>query len=301
MMTFSASDIQHFYRHGWVKLDEAFPRDQTLLAQDAIWELMRARGHEVYRDRPETWTKAHIHLQENFQDPRADACVTQRWRVAVEEMVGAGRWRLRDQDLSFGWWPVNFINKNLDAWHVPQKGWHWDGQHFHHHVHAPDQGLLMIVLFSDIEAHAAGATCIVDNSHHIVANYLQRQEPAGVSLHDGVDAVLEGHPYFRLLSGRDEMPVAQRNQYFMEQDHLDPETGAALRVREAHGRAGDIYFLHPFMMHSRSDKLVGDPRFICNWTAPLHEPMQFERADERYSVVERSIRMSLGLEQMPQQ
>lgn len=297
-MTLTATDLQHFYQHGWVKFEQAFDREHVLQAQDAVWELMRERGFEVYRDQPKTWTQPLIHLQECIDDPRFDLCYTERWREAVEDLVGQGRWQMRDQKVPFGWWPVNFVNHELDEWHMPTNGWHWDGQHFHHHVDAPNQGLLMIVLVSDIESQG-GATCVLENSHHLVAPYLQSREPDGVTLGDGIKAVKHGDKHMRLLCGIDEMDPCERDQLFMQDGWIDEASGARLRVIEATGRAGDIYFLHPFTFHSRSNKIHGEPRFICNWTAPLKASLCFERADEDYSPLERATRMALGMEPLP--
>lgn len=294
-MAFSEAELQHFYNHGWVRLPEAFPRRQMLKAQDSVWELMRERGYDVYRDRPETWTEPLIHLKECIDDdPRFDVCYTERWREAVEDLVGEGRWKHRDDKIGFGWWPVSFVNPEVNEWIVPTNGWHWDGQHFHHHVHAPDQGLLMIVLCSDIESQG-GATCVLENSHHLVARYLQEQEPHGVTLQEGGTAVRKLYPEMRKLCGIDPMPEEERNECFMQQGWVDEESGARIKVIEATGRAGDIYFLHPFTFHSRSDKIKGEPRFICNWTAPLKEPMCFDRMDGNYSPLEQATRRAIGL------
>ena len=292
-MTLTDADIQHFYDHGWVKLEEAFPHQQTLEAQDAIWEFMREKGFDVYRDQPAGWTEPLIHIKDSFRDPRTDALLNERWREAVEDLVGKGRWVMRDQPMSFGWWPVNFINPEIKQWTVPKVGWHWDGQHFHHHVDAPEQGLLMIALFSDIESQG-GATCVLENSHHLVARYLQACEPDGVALSDGVKAVRDENPQMRLLAGLDEMPDEERNKYFMEDGWVDEQSGKRIKVIEATGKAGDIYLLHPFMFHSRSDKVLGEPRFICNWTAQLNQRMCFERSDGDCSPLEIATRMALG-------
>jgi hypothetical protein len=122
-MALTQDNIQHFFDHGWVKLNEGFPRDKVLHAQDAVWELMRERGHAVYRDRPETWTQPLIHLKECIDgDERFNACYTELWREAVEDLVGKGRWTYRNKNPGFGWWPINFVNPEIKNWKVPAGG-----------------------------------------------------------------------------------------------------------------------------------------------------------------------------------
>jgi hypothetical protein len=66
-------------------------------------------------------------------------------------------------------------------------------------------------------------------------------------------------------------------------------------VVETTPSAGDVILGHPFLYHSGSQNPSGVPRFICNRTAPLREPMCFERMNGDHSPVERSIRIALGL------
>jgi hypothetical protein len=47
---------------------------------------------------------------------------------------------------------------------------------------------------------------------------------------------------------------------------------------------------HPFMFHAASQNYSGKPRFMCNHAAPLTEPMNLQRTNGNYSVLELSIR-----------
>jgi hypothetical protein len=66
---------------------------------------------------------------------------------------------------------------------------------------------------------------------------------------------------------------------------------------EATGKVGDVYLMHPFTMHSASENLLRIPRVIANPPVVLKEPFCFDRADGRYSLVERKTLKELGKEE----
>jgi hypothetical protein len=65
---------------------------------------------------------------------------------------------------------------------------------------------------------------------------------------------------------------------------------------EATGRAGDVYLLHPFMLHATAPNVLRDGRAITNPAIHLREPMRFDRDDpDEFSLVERAILRGLGV------
>src|SRR6266496_13209 len=42
---------------------------------------------------------------------------------------------------------------------------------------------------------------------------------------------------------------------------------------------GDVYLLHPFVLHARSQNMLRVPRFITNPPLTLAEPMRFDRSN----------------------
>lgn len=64
---------------------------------------------------------------------------------------------------------------------------------------------------------------------------------------------------------------------------------------EATGEAGDVWLLHPFMLHSASKNLRGDIRIITNPPVSLKEPFNYARQDPReFSLVEQKTLLDLG-------
>lgn len=68
---------------------------------------------------------------------------------------------------------------------------------------------------------------------------------------------------------------------------------------EAVGDAGDVYLLHPLMMHSATNNALRRPRIITNPPVSLREPFCFSRGGEggpggEYSLVEQKTMQSLS-------
>jgi len=143
-------------------------------------------------------------------------------------------------------------------------GWHKDGDFFRHFLDSPEQGLLTIVLWSDIE-HRGGGTFVAPDS---VA------------------------PVARLL--------AERREGVLPDDlHYDELISQCTSFVEITGRLGDVVLMHPYMLHAVSQNHRGTARFITNPPIALREPMRFDRADptER-SPVERAVLRALGVERL---
>lgn len=68
---------------------------------------------------------------------------------------------------------------------------------------------------------------------------------------------------------------------------------------EAVGDAGDVYLLHPLMMHSATNNALRRPRIITNPPVSLREPFCFNGGGEySLSLVEQKTMQSLGGEEM---
>ena len=68
---------------------------------------------------------------------------------------------------------------------------------------------------------------------------------------------------------------------------------------EATGKVGDVYLLHPLMLHSASNNKLRNVRIITNPPVSLKEPHQFDRKDKsQYSLVERKTLGALGVESL---
>lgn len=167
------------------------------------------------------------------------------------------------------WGDGFIINFNIGAdqdWQEPSAeapGWHKDGDWFRHFLDSPEQGLLSIVLWSDIDPRS-GRTFIAPDSLGPIARYLE-QFPEGLC------------------------PVDAR---FGEQIKHCQQFG------EVTGRVGDVLLIHPYMLHAGSRNPSGRARFITNPPISFVEPMQFHRADGNYTLVEQAVLHTLDVDEL---
>jgi hypothetical protein len=143
-------------------------------------------------------------------------------------------------------------------------GWHKDGDFFRHFLDSPEQGLLVFVNWTDVE-HLGGPTYIATDSIPVLAKFLASRP----------DGVLPNEFDFRGLIGQ------------------------CRHFEEATGAAGDVFLLHPFVLHAASQNPRRAIRIITNPPVHLSEPLNFDRPDQAdFSLVERGILRALGVERL---
>lgn len=253
------SEVTAFIEQGFVRLDEAFPRETAAQARAILW---RDTGCDP--DDPSTWTTPVVRLGFYSQPPFAAAANTPTLHRAFDQLVGAGRWLPRGD---LGTFPIRFPSP-LDP---GDAGWHVDASYgtenpdflsWRINIHSKGRALLMLFLFSDVGPDDA-PTRIRVGSHIDVARMLA---PAGES-------------------GRTLGELAANG--FDETAHR-PETLAT-------GDAGTVYLCHPFLVHAAQPHRGTRPRFMAQ--PPLHPvkgQLALRREDGPYSPVETAIRLAIG-------
>lgn len=105
----------------------------------------------------------------------AGADVAPRAWAAICDLVGGAQRVKQGADYSFGdSFIINFHHGADQPWEPPSPrvaGWHKDGDFFRHFLDSPEQGLLTIVLWSDI-APRSGGTFAATDSVRPIAQYL---------------------------------------------------------------------------------------------------------------------------------
>ena len=251
--------VEHFLARGYVVLHECFTRE----AANALTATTFTRlGYDP--DDPVTWREAVIHMPAHSRvDVKEFA--PKVWG-AVCDLLG-GEARIQQPYLWGDGFIVNLREGADRPWEPPSprvKGWHKDGDFFRHFLDSPEQGLLTIVLWSDIQPRG-GATLIAADSVPVVARFLA-EHPEGV-LPDAFD--------FQAL-------IAQCHDFV-----------------EATGQVGDVYLIHPYVLHAKSQNLLGIPRLITNPPVHLQEPMNFNRPDAAdFSPVEIAVLRGLGVDRL---
>jgi len=221
--------IDEFVQRGFTILAGGFPRS---VATAVRADLGIRLGADLLD--PASWTKPRLWLKEALTQPPFTDAITARFAAAVDQLAGAGRWEPLDY---MGWWPVTF-----PGFADPPYGddWHVEGG-FRHHIWSPEQALLPLFCFSDIES-GGGGTLLAAGSHAVVAEVLWEAEP------DGLDP-------------DDIWPVVSAR--------LDQDGWEKIEVV---AEAGDIVLAHPLMFHSSNPNHGSRPRVMAQPRFDMTEP-----------------------------
>lgn len=252
---FSPQEREHFLQNGYIVLRDAVPKAHLRAWQDLAWQRL---GYD--RDNPDTWEKSRVHLPPSRAvrvrefAPRAQGAM-QELGIA-ERLVEPNFWG----DVFI----ANFAEGADEPFRAPSAacpGWHKDGFMARHYLDSPEQALLVLVAWTDVQSQGGG-TFIAPDSIGIVARYLA-ERPEGVEAQTG---------------------------------ELSKLIHECREFVELTARAGDVIFCHPFMLHAVSQNVRRVERIISNPIVTLHEPMNFNRADKNYSLVEAGVLRALGKE-----
>jgi len=255
----SPAQAAHFLDHGWVMLEDCF---DPALGERWIAEAFADLGYD--RHDPATWREDRPKVARARHYLDCPDFSSRLWRACGDLVGGVERidrpFPIASQFiLSLGPGPAG-------EWYPPEArrgGWHVDGDFFRHFLDSPEQGLLIIVLWSDV-VERGGPTYFAPDSIAPVARTLAARP-------EGLDA-------------------------FRWRDLIDE----CREFRACTGRAGSVALLHPYMLHAPSPNLRRMARVISNPPLMLREPMCFDRADPaEYSLVERAVLRALEVERLP--
>ncbi|WP_257455540.1 phytanoyl-CoA dioxygenase family protein [Archangium lipolyticum] len=253
----SDAQIQQFIDDGFVRLDEAFPRQLADEARAILW-----RDTGCNPDDPSTWTRPVIRLNQYGQAPFVKAANTPVLHQAFDQLVGPGRWAPCGM---LGTFPIRFPSSEDPG----DAGWHIDVSFgtenpdfmsWRSNVTSKGRALLMLFLFSDVGEKDA-PTRIRVGSHLEIARRLAPAGEAGLTL--------------RELAANGFAETAD-----------SPEALAM-------GDAGTVYLCHPFLVHSAQPHHGTRPRFLAQPPLLPTQPLLLDRLDGSYSPVELAIRKAL--------
>jgi len=255
----SPAQIDEFVQRGHITLSDCFSREA---AQEITDRAFVRLGYD--KNDPATWAQARVHMPPLTEYDCAEFA-PKAWAAMCDLLGGEERVQkpCRWSDALI----ANFAEGTDRPWQGPSAsvgGWHKDGDFFRHYLDSPEQGLLVLVIWSDI-AHRGGGTLIAPDSIPLVARFFA-EHPEGVLPND--------MPFRRMI---------EECREFIE----------------VTGRTGDVVLCHPFLLHTSSQNLSGVARFLTNPPVSLREPADFNRARaEDYSPAERVVLNALGVERL---
>ncbi len=177
-----------------------------------------------------------------------------RVTLAVDELIGAGKWlppKYSGQILSMPW-----PRDDGKGWEVPHKGWHLDyrAPGFPHEL----PGVQLFLCLDRLESHS-GATLVAAGLPRLVDAIRRRAGDAwpGSSL-EVRKALRRESLWFRELNSI--RPGEDRSARFMTP--TVEGDGLSLEVVELSGEPGDVWLMHPWLVHSASPNCGTRPRLV---------------------------------------
>lgn len=270
-------DVDDFMQHGWLRLHNCFSQAQVEKLTESLWTRLDMSPADK-----STWHTERIHMP-SHNTFLANEFAPKAWDAICDLLGGEDRIAEWNQT-----WNDGFIvnlgtpegeGKDISGHELP--GWHVDGDFFVHYLDSPEQGLLVIPLFTDIKP-GGGGTFICPDAIPVMAKHLY-DHPEGVS------------PHMIPRAQNPSMDSEKSLGFFSDVARSVPEDAFV----EATGKVGDVYLLHPLMLHSASNNKLRQLRVITNPPVSLKKPFIFDRKDRsHYSLVERKTLAALGKDRL---
>lgn len=216
---------------------------------DALWAVLAEQG--IQRDRPRTWTvERPAHLQQLRRSPAFRWHPTDALQRVLQAIMGPHFEAPADWGSAFVAFP------SQSPWAVPFKGWHIDANYRSPLV--PARGVKTLALLNDVGARG-GATQVLSGSHRLVHGFFERNPPPPSARSAELRSLLGHHPYLRELFTPG--PGDERAARFMSGEMQD---GLPLKVVELAGEAGDVFLMHPLLMHTAAPNKRAEPRLMIS-------------------------------------
>ncbi|KAI1818840.1 hypothetical protein GGS20DRAFT_527102 [Poronia punctata] len=268
------AEKEFFLKHGWLKLTNCFTREQAAEVCEGVWTRLG-----MSPDDKSTWIRERTNMP-THRTFDASLFAPKAWAAICELCGGSDRiapqskeWR---DSLIVNLGTPEHENNPVHPRDLP--GWHVDGDFFVHYLDSPEQALLVTPLFTDI-VPGGGGTVICPPGIDRVADWLCRH-PQGVS------------PYMRPRDSPD-YKKGKDLEWYRELIGDFPDEAFV----EATGNVGDVYVMHPLMLHSATDNALRRVRIITNPPISLNQPHRFDREDGDYSLVELKTMRAVGGEE----
>jgi hypothetical protein len=165
----SHEQIDHFMRHGFVRIPQCFTQKKANEWAGDVWKRLGVSPTDK-----STWTAEITHMGDTKQEP-VRIFAPKAWS-AICELLG-GEDRIAPESAT--WDDAFIVNlgspESEGTWPNPADlwGWHVDGDFFTHFLDSPEQALLVIPLFTDIRERAGG-TMVCSDAMKFIAQHLVR-------------------------------------------------------------------------------------------------------------------------------
>jgi len=165
--TLTPEQVSSFMKYGFLKVPGAIPLDKCDWWTRNVWHRLGMDPNEK-----STWTTERSHMSKHHVIPAKDIA-PQAW-AAICELLGGEDRIAKGGEMWTDGFIVNLGTPETEGKRVPPKelsDWHVDGDLFVHFLDSPEQALLVIPCWSDVDENA-GATWICDEGPRRIGQVL---------------------------------------------------------------------------------------------------------------------------------
>lgn len=251
--------VDEFQRSGIVRVPGAISRHVADAMCDSVWKML-ARRYRIRRDDPATWKAQRIAgTKDRPRSITFEQVTSSAVRAMFSQLMAPAQW---DCDQHWGSLLVSFPGAPPEAsngWDVPHHGWHLDAPV----VRAlPDlYGVRMFTCLATVSPHG-GATLAIAGSPRLALALANARSAAKLRSADVRRGLIQRHSWIKELCTSD--PAIDRSRRFMKTPTRIEDV--EVRVVEMTGEPGDVYFMHPLMMHAGSPNCLATPRIVLSST-----------------------------------
>jgi hypothetical protein len=248
-MTFSLTPEQQetYLRKGLLCIRQGVERSDALAMCDVLWEAME-RKLGLHRDQPGTWTIERPTGLGAAIAPEAFARMASATVVSVLDVLLQHQWA---PPTRWGVPLVSFPDQSV-RWEVPCEQWHVDCP-----VTVADPPIARVFVVLAPLAPQGGGTVVVTGSHRLLRR-LAAQTGKRLRSAQAKRLLCAEQHWFAALASRD--ATAERTARFM-MEGCDIQ-GVHVQVTEMTGDPGDVYFMHPCLLHAPALNVQQSPRLM---------------------------------------
>jgi len=255
----TAEQLEEFQRAGIVRVPGAISARAAAMMCESVWDMM-ARHYKIRRDDPRTWKAQRIAGPKERPKAITHTQVVSPLRAPLDQLLGPEKWEC-DQHwgsllVSFpGAWPEPLPH----GWDLPHQGWHLDAPV----VRALPElyGVRMFMPLARLEPQG-GATLAVAGSPRLALALAHARGAAKIRSADVRKGLVKRYAWMQELCSAD--ANVDRVARFMNTATMIEDV--EVRVVEMSGEPGDVYLVHPLMLHAGSPNCRATPRMVLSST-----------------------------------
>ena len=248
-----------FDRCGILRVPGAVPARDAEAMCDQVWRVLSGR-YGAHRNDPESWKAQRIAGWKDFPKSMTFAEVgSSAMRAIFDALLGSDEWEEPEHWASL---LVSFPGAYPpapDGWSLPREGWHLDAPVVRALPHL--YGLRIFTCLAKIDPRG-GATLVVAGSHRLAQGLANSRSIARIRSADVRKGLIQRYRWVKELCSADSRK--DRVEQFMRTATKAEDVD--LRVVEMTGDPGDVYLMHPLMMHAASPNCLGMPRIALTTT-----------------------------------